>query len=88
MRSKLRMISVGASIGLVLSAVDACEDKTGRTPRTDCVSVTVSARDTTHITIACKDAEGGLIMEHQERHPSDLYPKCQVGEPWPGCKDK
>ena len=64
---------------LVLTGASECGGKAKNE------SCNITARDTTTITMKCTD-EQGTVRTDTERHPSDLYPKCQVGTFWPGCE--
>lgn len=47
----------------------------------------IVARDTTSLTTKCTDEDGKDTGNGERKDiPSDLYPLCQVGTFWPGCK--
>jgi hypothetical protein len=70
------------AMGMVLMGVSACKNG----PRN--VSCDITARDTTHISMHCVDKSDGSAYDDRVRAESDLYPRCQVGTYWPGCKGR
>jgi hypothetical protein len=77
MKASVPTLVVAAA--LVLTGASECGVKSKNE------SCNITARDTENITMECTD-ESGNKRTVTERHPSDLYPKCQVGTYWPGCK--
>lgn len=73
----MRIAALGLATTLALSVLPkGCSAE----PEKSC---TISARDSQSITLMCDGVE-----DKREGIYSDLYPKCQVGQPWPSCKEK
>lgn len=73
-------VVVGA---LVLMGASEC-NLGGRPSNESC---NITARDTEKIYMKCTN-EDGKVRDADTQAPSDLYPKCQVGTYWPGCKSR
>jgi hypothetical protein len=67
-------------LSLVLMGATECATK-----RETCE---VTARDNTSVTLTCTNEKGEKRVDERGGINSDLYPNCQVGTYWPGCKGK
>lgn len=81
--NKIRFVAIASALALVLMGASECNIG-GKSSNESC---NITARDTENISMHCKDNNGGE-RDDTVRAPSDLYPKCQVGTYWPGCKGK
>lgn len=80
-----RIAALMVALGLVLMGASECN--IGGKPTN--VTCEVTARDTTTLTLTCKNRDGSPADGGGKKNiPSDLYPKCQVSTFWPGCKGK
>lgn len=72
-------------LALVLMGASKCNLDGGGTSE----SCNIVARDTTSITVDCVDSHGEVTRKGDKMTGiySDVYPFCQVGTYWPGCKD-
>jgi hypothetical protein len=78
-----KFIAATASFVLTFAVPNSCGAK--GTPN----HCQVETRTTTELTIVCyRDDNGKVFTREKTGTPSDLYPKCQVGQPWPKCKEK
>lgn len=81
--NKFRVAALTFVGALVLMGASEC-NVGGRKNSETCE---VTARDTTTLTLTCEDKDGKLTGGGGKKNiPSDLYPRCQIGTYWPGCK--
>lgn len=81
--NKIRITAATAVLGLVLMGASECNIG----GKSDAESCQITNRTTTHITIRCSEDRGRTWKDTEEfRVPSDLYPRCQIGTYWDGCK--
>lgn len=78
-RMAIRGIALAPITSLVLMGASECSKGE---------SCGITGRDTTTITMVCTDRDDNTKETRTERHPSDLYPNCQIGTYWPGCKGR
>jgi hypothetical protein len=64
---------------VVLMGVSGC--------KTNPETCEVTARDNATVTLTCTDKKGNSRKDTLDVY-SDLYPNCQVGTFWPGCKGR
>ena len=83
--NKARTISLVAALSLVLMGASECNIG----GKSDAESCQITNRTTTQIWIRCSTDRGKTWSDTTPlNEPSDLYPKCQIGTYWPGCKGK
>lgn len=84
MNTKTRVIASISALIMTIAGASACKLDLGNTKNETCEIV---ARDTTTLTTKCTDENGKDTGNGEvKNYPSDIYPLCQVGTFWPGCK--
>jgi hypothetical protein len=80
--SKTRVVALSVLFVLIGSGI------TGTGCKAKAETCTITWRDIHNATLSCKDDKGARTRDETIDVPGDLYPKCQVGNIWPTCKEK
>jgi hypothetical protein len=85
MNNNKLLVSAATAAVLVLTLSGCKLGGAEKTPQ-HCV---VGDRSTTDLRVDCyRNDNNQLLSKQNTGTPSDLYPKCQIGQPWPECKEK